>query len=186
MALTDDDKIVIKILRQNKHYGAKKLIKMFPNKQWSLGGVNKLLKKIDESGDVKRRAGSGRPRTARTAEVVSDVEQLALSQEDAPQTHCTQRQIARLTGISQRSVNRIIKTDLRLKCIKKCRAHELTEANKLQRLNRCRQLLRRYPANTVHFVWFTDEKLFSVQRPTNAQNNRLYCPTGLGKKNSAG
>jgi hypothetical protein len=59
MAFTDDDKIVIKDLQQNKRYGAIKLIKMFPNKQWSLGEVNKLLKKIDESCDVKRRAGSG-------------------------------------------------------------------------------------------------------------------------------
>ena len=63
---------------------------MFPNKQWSLGGLKKLIRKIDDTGTVDRRTapGSGRPRTA--------------------------------------SVHRIIKSDLRLKCLKKHRAHELT------------------------------------------------------------
>jgi len=36
MAFTDDDKIVIKFLRQNKHYGAKRFISEFPEKRWSL------------------------------------------------------------------------------------------------------------------------------------------------------
>ena len=36
MAFTDDDKIVIEFLRQNKHYGAKRFISEFPEKRWSL------------------------------------------------------------------------------------------------------------------------------------------------------
>ena len=63
-----------------------------------------------------------------------------LGQEDLPQTHRTQRQTAREVGISQRSVNRIVKKDIRLICMKKRRApaHELTVANKQARLDRNR------------------------------------------------
>ena len=97
---------------------------MFPEKQWTLGGLNHLIRKIDIIGDIHRKPGSGRPRCARTDDVIDQVEDLVLSQEDAPQS--SQRQIARQVGISLRSVNRIIQNDLQLKCHKKRRAHELT------------------------------------------------------------
>ena len=100
-------------------YSAKRLLKEFPEKGWSLGGLNYLIRKIDATGSVERRAGSGRPRTARTAVNIEDVEALILSQEDKPQTHQTQRQIARQMNMSTGSVNSIVKKDLRLKCLKK-------------------------------------------------------------------
>ena len=65
--------------------------------------------------------------------------------------------------MSQRTVNRIVKKDFRLICMKKRRAHELTVANKQARLDRSHLLMRRYPASLVHFIWFTDEKLFTVK-----------------------
>ena len=90
---------------------------MFPEKQWTLGGLNHLIRKID-IGDIHCKPGSGRPRCARTDDVIDQVEDLVLSQEDAPQSHSSQRQIARQIGISLTSVNRIIKNDLQLKCHK--------------------------------------------------------------------
>ena len=114
------------------------------------------------------------------------MQDLVLSQEDRPQTHLTQREIARDVGFSQTSVNEIVKIDLRLKCFKKRRATELTEVNKHARLERSRQLLLRYPANLVHFIWFTDEILFTVASPSNSQNDRVYAPVGKLKKNIPG
>src|SRR6218665_305052 len=70
-----------------------------------------------------------------------------------------------------------MKKDLRLICMKKRRALELTVANKQARLDASRLLLRRYPASLVHFIWFTDEKLFTVASPSNTQNDRLYVGT---------
>ena len=104
-----------------------------------------------------------------------------MSQDDAPQSHSSQRQIARQVGISLTSVNRIIKNDLQLKCHEKRRAHELTEANKKVRPDCYRKLLRRYPAATVNFIWFTDENFFTVTAPSNAQNNRVYAPISVRK-----
>ena len=82
---------------------------MFPDKQWSLGGLKKLIRKIDDTGTVDRRStpGSGRSHTARVADKIDEVDDLVLSQDNAPNTHRTQRQIARQTGISMTSVHRI-------------------------------------------------------------------------------
>src|SRR6218665_1201504 len=93
MAFTEEDKILIKVLRQEHGYGAKKCLKEFSNKGWCLSSVIKLLKKIDETGTVERKPGSGKKRTTRTVENVELVERLELKQENAPGTHRTVRQI---------------------------------------------------------------------------------------------
>jgi len=59
MVFTEEDKVAIKFLRDTKLYGAKRLLAEFPAKQWSLGGLNKLLKKIDETGSIERSKGAG-------------------------------------------------------------------------------------------------------------------------------
>jgi len=181
MVFTEEDKVAIKFLRETKRYGAKRLLAEFPSKQWSLGGLNKLIKKIDETGSIERSIGAGRRRSVRHDDNIERVEQLALSQEKKPGTHLTQQEIAHKTGISQPTVGRILKHDLRLRCFKKHCATELTEANKVARLHRARQLLAKYPAGLVNFIVFTDEKFFTVARPTNSQNDRVYAHAGTAK-----
>ena len=88
---------------------------MFPNKQRSLGGLKKPIRKIDDTRKVDRRSVTGRPRTARLPDKIDEVNDLVLSQDNAPKTHKTQRQIARQTGVSLTSVD---KNDLRLNCKK--------------------------------------------------------------------
>jgi len=73
---------------------------------------DKVIRKIDRTATSKRLPGSGHPRTAQTADKIEEVETLVFSQEDLPQTHCTQRQIAREVGIAQRSIRRIVKKDM--------------------------------------------------------------------------
>ena len=109
---------------------------------------------------------------ARLVDKIDEVDDLVPSQDNAPNTHIIQRQIARQTDISLTSVNRIIKNDLRLKCLKKRRAHELTEANKIARLHRSHQLLKHCSASMVNFIRFTDEKVCIVAAPSNFQNDR--------------
>jgi len=128
--LSKEDRALIKMLRVEKGYSAKRLMAKFPRRNWSLAAVKRLLRKTDATGSADRKTGSGRRRTARTDGNVNVVEELALSQENAPGTHRTVRQIARETGITKSSVNRIIHRDLKLKCFKKEKAQDLTEANK--------------------------------------------------------
>ena len=66
MKLSEEGKIIIKYLRQKFGYGAKKINKDHPEKNWGLRNVGYLLKKIDETGDIKMREGSGRPKSSRT------------------------------------------------------------------------------------------------------------------------
>jgi hypothetical protein len=182
MAYSEEDKHVIKYLRLSKGYGSVRIMKECPDKNWTRRGLDHLLKKIDSLGSVSRLLGSGRPRSVRTDVNIELVSELVLSQDDKPQTHRTQREIVRETGISRSSVRRIIKNDLRLKCFKKTRAHELTVANKAARLARSRQLLERFPAHLVNFIVFTDEKIFTVASPSNLQNDRLYARVDTRKK----
>jgi len=63
--------------------------KMFPDRQWNADWVKTLIKKTDTTGNrttSRRQRGSGRPRSARTPANINEVEGLALSQEDKPQT----------------------------------------------------------------------------------------------------
>ena len=149
-----EDKVLIKNLHLSKGYGAQKLMSEFPDKNWKRSSLDKLLKKIQQTGMVQRKKGSGRPKTARTAQNVSavEVEKLALSQESQPNTHRSVREIVRETGIWRSSVFRIIHNDLRLKCLKKLRAQELTESNRANRLQRARMLLKMNPDNQVNFM----------------------------------
>ena len=59
MAFTEEDKILIKVLRQEHGNGAKRFLKEFLNKGWCLSSVIKLLKKSDDTGTVERKPGSG-------------------------------------------------------------------------------------------------------------------------------
>ena len=114
-------------------------------------------------------------------ENVDSIETLVLSQEDQPGTHRTIRQVSRETGISQTSVHRIIHKELQLKCLKKKQAQDLTNANKIAHLECTKQLLWKYPQRLVQFMWFTDEKLFTLTSPVNLQNDRVHVAVPMRK-----
>jgi len=63
MPFSIEDKHTIKVFRQNNGYGAVRLLKMFPNKPWSLNGSKTLTWKIDDRGSIERCPGSGWPRS---------------------------------------------------------------------------------------------------------------------------
>ena len=46
----------------------------------------------------------------------------------------------------------------------------------------CQAAAKKYPALLVIFIWFTDEKLFTVDPPINLQNDRLYAPVGISMR----
>ena len=126
MVLSEEDRILIKNLYYFKGYGAKRLISEFPAKGWKKTTVNDFFKILKETGSTTRKSGSGRPRIVRTVANISAVNDLVLSQEDTSQTHRTTRRIARETGIHRSSVVRIIRDELRLKCVKKRHPQKLT------------------------------------------------------------
>jgi len=60
VVFSEEDRILIKNLYELNGYGAKRLIKEFPTKGLKLRGLNKLLRKLKDTGTTDRRPGSGR------------------------------------------------------------------------------------------------------------------------------
>jgi len=137
--------------------------------------VEHVIRKIDKTGWTKCQVGSGSPRSVRCSETISEVEDLILSQQDKPQSHSTQPEISWQLNILLGSVSRIVKQVLRLKCFKKCMATKLTAGNKITHFECSKQLLKSvkcYPASLINFIFFTDEKLFTIACPSNSQNDQ--------------
>ena len=68
----------------------------------------------DQTGTMNRKPGSGKKCTTRISQNIDTVEELMLSQESAPGTHKTIRQIVQNIAISKTSMHRIVKQDLKL------------------------------------------------------------------------
>ena len=138
--LSEEDKIIIKYLRQKFGYGAKRIIKDHPEKNWGLRNVGYLLKKIDETGDVNRREGSGRPKSS-TENNINAVKELISSQEDKPGTQATPNEISKMMDIPRTSIRRIIAEDLKLQPFKKIKGQRIDTRTKEKRIERCPNLL---------------------------------------------
>ena len=110
--MSKDDRILIRENYLEKGWGAKRLIREYPNKHWKVTTINDLLKKIRDTGSSARKVGSGRPRTVHTDDNTEIVGNLIESQEAEPHTHSTPREIERAEGISRSTVRRIVKQGL--------------------------------------------------------------------------
>ena len=135
--LSEEDKIIILF-----GYGAKRIIKDHPEKNWGLRNVGYLLKKIDETDDVKRREGSGRPKCSRTKNNINAVKELISNQEDKPGTHATPNEISKMMDIPRTLIRRIIAEDLKLQPFKKIEGQRSDTRTKEKRIERCPNLLR--------------------------------------------
>ena len=179
--LSEEDKIIIKYLRQKLGCGAKRIIKDHPEKNWGLRNVGYLLKKIDETGDVKRREGSGRPKSSRTENNINAVKELISSQEDKPGTHATPNEISKMMVIPRTSIRRIIAEDLKLQPFKKIKGQRIDTRTKEKRIERCPNLLRVFTKQVLEMAFFSDEKFFKVTQLLNVQNDRTYAPSAYKK-----
>jgi len=68
MAFNKEDKVAIKVLRQEKGYGAKKFLNESLNKNLSPLSLKKLLAKLDQTGAVDRNPGSDKKHETRIAQ----------------------------------------------------------------------------------------------------------------------
>jgi hypothetical protein len=171
--LSLSDKMRIQTLRE-LGLGAKAIKSAYPKKQWNLSTLKAICRRIDSTGSaVARKSGSGRPKSARSAENIAKVKELICSQEE-PGTSKSTRQAASEINISAASVRRIATVDLGLSSFKRMPVQIINDATKLKRLSRSKILLRRLTLASTKCVFFTDEKNFYVNPPVNNQNNRVW------------
>jgi len=179
--LSNEDKLRIQTLRE-QGLGAKAIRASYPDKNWSLSTLQTICRRVDETGSaVVRRVGSGRPKSARTAQKITEVGELICSQEDKPGTSKSSRQVATQLNISASSVRRIAKLDLKLSAFRRVSAQVLSDTVKGKRLARSKALLKRLTVERTKRVFFTDEKIFYLNPPVNHQNDRVWAKGG--KKN---
>lgn len=86
----------------------------------------------------------------------------------------SEREASRLTNISRSSVKRIVKHDLHLKTYKRIFVPELSDIVRSKRHACAGDLLRKFrDQQAIEKICFTDEKIFTVSAPFNAQNDRV-------------
>ena len=129
----------------------------------------KNLKKLNKEGkSLATKQRSGRPRSARTEDVI---EQARVMTEKPVRT--TIAKVSRQLGISRRSSERLLKEDLKVKSLKIREVPSVgTSADK--RLNRAKLLLN-WIKNGDHshkVRIFSDEKLFIIDAKFHRQNDR--------------
>jgi len=75
----------------------------------------------------------------------------------------------------------IIQWDLQLKCFKRWCEQQLTEANWIACMKHCKLLLEKFSQFASDFIFFTDEKMFTVALLTKRQNDHVYTPSDTRK-----
>ena len=100
------------------------------------------MQKIDETGDLARKEGSGRPNSVRLEENIKLVEEMIFGQENQPGTRSTPSEIS--LNIDRWSMSCTIDEDLDLHPLKKCKVQKLTDSNIEKRMIRSRKLVSKY------------------------------------------
>ena len=131
--------------------------------------VRKPIKRFQETGSHKDHQGRGRKKTVNSA---TNRQKIKGRLQRNPKW--LTRKLAKATGISRRSVQRIIKDDLHLKAYKIQEVHLLTDKMKETRLKRSRMLKRRFAAGRHRSILFSDEKIFTIEQNHNHQNDRIW------------
>ena len=145
------------------------MIREFPKRGWTRRTVERLIKQIDETGQSCSKQHE-RQRTVRTPANISLVLYLICSQDEAPGKTKSPREIQRETGISRSSIQRIAKKDWNLKVSRRRKVQQLSDMDVVKRFNACKRFKQRMTADKIEQTWFSDEKIFTVQTPTNTQN----------------
>uniref|UniRef100_A0A914D5E3 Transposase n=1 Tax=Acrobeloides nanus TaxID=290746 RepID=A0A914D5E3_9BILA len=78
--------------------------------------------------------------------------------------------MAKSLGICEGSIGNIVKMDLKMKSYKHSHGQELTEAQKVSRLQKAKKMLRLVAAGRHRQILFTDEKIFTMYGKTAALN----------------
>jgi len=114
-------------------------------------GLLSLCKRTISRGTLEDKPRSGRKKTARSNENIEQINQRHYHQAQNPGQRSTENRLE----ISLASVNRSIKTDLKLKPFRKFKSTKLTEENVKNRIKSAKTLLRQYEgrSRSKKFQW---------------------------------
>lgn len=130
--------------------------------------VQRAVARFVETGSNQDRPRSGRPPSARTPQLKKKLQKKIQRNPER-----SMRKMALECGISERTVRRVVHQDLQLKSLRKQRVQLLSSQQRQARVERCRNLIPRAAAVGWDKILWSDEKIFTVQQATNAQNCRV-------------
>lgn len=162
---------VIKTCFEEKGWRGRRLVREFPNKGWIQSSIDRAINRFEATGNIQP-SKHGARKTVCTAENQAAVEEFLISQESNPGSHLSHRKIAQRMGISRRSVQRMAHQG-GIKSYRRMTVSRIGQAGKLKRFERSQHLLDAYDEVDVKFMCFHDEKDFTLEVPTNRQNNRV-------------
>ena len=135
--------------------------------------VKRTVDRYIELGTSSDRPRSGRPSTAVTS---CNVNKVRCNIRRNPER--SMRQMAIHIGISEERVRHIVHNKLKMRSYKMFRGQLLNDAMRANRLIKARQMTKQIAAGRLQKVLFTDEKIFTVQRAHNRQNDRQLLKLG--------
>jgi len=162
MVFSKDNLAVIVACFTEKGWIGNRIAREFPNKKWNYRSINLVLAKYHHTASTDCTKGRGRPVTAMTDENLCQVEHLCLPQEDKSEKSASNGTYHwRVT--EQRTAN---VEEVPPSCIQE-NANISSECQWHSRN-------RHFSLATVKKVIFTDEKDFTLEVPTNRQNDCVY------------
>ena len=141
MVFSAAEKELVKTCFVGKGWLGTRIVQEFPGKRWNCRSINRMIQLFKRTGSVARQPGSCRPRTARSEANKDYTENNIQSQDNQSGTHKSQRKIGNTIGISQTSVHRITKENL--KAYKRIRVSRRDETVKQKRKTRSKNLDKR-------------------------------------------
>lgn len=128
----------------------------------------RTTKVFKKTGKTTRQPGQGRKQTVRTPKLIK-----AVSAKIRRNPGRSMRNMAKEYNVSRRSMQRVVREDLRMVPYKHQKKQLLSEATKAKRKERSQKLLQWYAENPDVVVIFSDEKLFETSKKFNHQNDRI-------------
>lgn len=145
------------IVRQLKHLEVNKMF------------VYRTINRYNDTGSIAKRHGGGHKKTATSPEMIRKVKARL---ERNPRR--SGNQMAKELKISQSSMQRLLKNELKVKPYKFQKGHNLTPQQKKVRLERAKELLHLHECGEFPNIVFSDEKNFPIEQFINSQNDRVY------------
>ncbi|CAK9796588.1 Transposable element Tc3 transposase, partial [Anthophora quadrimaculata] len=125
------------------------------------------VRRVRATGSALKRKPPGRPKNVRTSENIAAVRaSIELSPVRSARKH------AEALGISERTVRRILHTDLHLHPYKIMVCQKLSPADYGRRLDCCKAILATVPPTAI--LWSSDEAHFHLSGTVNKQNFRYW------------
>jgi transposase len=129
---------------------------------------------LKEGKGLAHQSGAGRPKSVTTPRLIN-----AIKSRVARNPVRTMRGMARDLNVSEKTVRRIVKKNLKAKSFARNQKFLLTDRIKISRLERCKKIMNQLKKKTP-IILFTDEKYFTVDPITNSRTSR-YIAKGRAK-----